>query len=144
MSKVKIVTSEGEIVELDIEIASILIKGIIDDIEANQEISLPNIKRSILNKIIEFCVYIKDNSPPEIEKPLRSNNLSDVTTPWYAEFVNLDQEVLFELILAANFLNIKPLLELSSAKVASLIKDQPIPEIKKFFNIDELTPEEEA
>lgn len=86
-----------------------------------------------------------DNAPPDIEKPLRSNNLSDVTSPWYAEFVNLDQEILFELILAANYLDIKPLLELACAKVASLIKNRTIPEIRKFFNIEnDFTPEEEA
>ena len=55
--------------------------------------------------------------------------MSDVTTPWYAEFVNLDQEILFELILAANYLDIKPLLELACAKVASLIKNRSIPEM---------------
>ena len=88
---------------------------------------------------------ISDNAPPDIEKPLRSNNLSDVTSPWYAEFVNLDQEILFELILAANYLDIKPLLELACAKVASLIKNRTIPEIRKFFNIEnDFTPEEEA
>ena len=90
-------------------------------------------------------MFYRDNSPPEIEKPLRSNNLNDVTTPWYAEFVNLDQEILFELILAANYLDIKPLLELACAKVASLIKNRSIPEIRKFFNIEnDFTPEEEA
>ena len=87
----------------------------------------------------------RDNAAPEIEKPLRSNNLSDVTTPWYSEFVNLDQEILFELILAANYLDIKSLLELACAKVASSIKSRSIPEIRKYLNIEnDFTPEEEA
>ena len=117
----------------------------IDDSGVDEEIPLPNVKRAILQKIIEFCQYINQNTAPEIEKPLRSNNLNDVTTPWYADFVNLEQEVLFELILAANYLDIKPLLELSCAKVASLIKNKSIPEIRKFFNIEnDFTPEEEA
>ena len=52
---------------------------------------------------------------------------------------------MFELILAANYLNINPLLELSCAKVASLIKNKTIPEIRKFFSIEnDFTPEEEA
>ena len=147
MSKVKLITAEGETVEVDVEIASksALIKGMIDDSGIEEDIPLPNVKKSILLKIIEFCTYIKDNHPPEIEKPLRSNNLNDVTTPWYADFVSLDQEVLFELILAANYLNINPLLELSCAKVASLIKNKTIPEIRKFFSIEnDFTPEEEA
>ena len=144
---VKLVTSEGETVSVDAETASksVLIKGMIDDSGVDEEIPLPNVKKTILVKIIEFCEYIRKNSAPEIEKPLRSNNLNDVTTAWYAEFVNLDQEVLFELILAANYLDIKPLLELSCAKVASLIKNKSIPEIRKFFNIEnDFTPEEEA
>ena len=78
-------------------------------------------------KIIEYCTYIHTNPPPEIEKPLRSNELGDVVNPWFAEFVNLEQEVLFELILAANFMDIKSLLELACAKVASLIKGMTIP-----------------
>lgn len=68
-----------------------------------------------------------------------------MTTPWYSEFVNLDQEILFELILAANYLDIKSLLELSCAKVASSIKSRSIPEIRKYLNIEnDFTPEEEA
>lgn len=42
-------------------------------------------------------------------------------------------------------MDIKPLLELSCAKVASMIKGKSIPDIRKFFNIEnDFTPEEEA
>tara|TARA_B110000503_G_C6930350_1_gene322526 strand:- start:190 stop:609 length:420 start_codon:yes stop_codon:yes gene_type:complete len=138
---------DGETVTVDKEIAckSILIKGIVDDSGTEDEIPLPAIKKSILDKIIEYCTYINANQPPEIDKPLRSNNLSDVVNEWYANFVQLDQEVLFELILAANFMDIKSLLELSCAKVASLIKGMTIIETRKFFNIEnDFSPEEEA
>ena len=69
-----------------------------------------------------------------------------MTTPWYTEFVNgLEQEELFELILASNYLDIKPLLELTCAKVATMIKNKSIPDIRKFFSIEnDFTPEEEA
>ena len=53
--------------------------------------------------------------------------------------------IVFEIILAANFLEIKDLLNLASAKVASKIKNKSIKEIKQFFNIEnDFTPEEEA
>ena len=46
--------------------------------------------------------------------------------------------------MAANYLDIKPLLELSCAKVASLIKGRSIPEIRQFFKItNDFSPEEE-
>ena len=49
------------------------------------------------------------------------------------------------MILAANYLDIKSLLELSCAKVASSIKSRSIPEIRKYLNIEnDFTPEEEA
>ena len=47
--------------------------------------------------------------------------------------------------MAANFMDIKSLLELACAKVASMIKGKTIPDIRKFFNIEnDFTPEEEA
>ena len=146
-NKVRLLCSDGETVEIDIAVAekSVLIKGLIDDSGTDEEIPLPNVKKAILNKVVTFCQHLLDNSPPEIEKPLRSTDMASVVAPWYAEFINLDQEVLFELIMASNYLDIKPLLDLASAKVASLIKHKSVQEIRQFFNIEnDFTPEEEA
>ena len=63
---------------------------------------------------------------------------------WYADYINVEKEELFELIMASNYLDIKPLLELACAKVASKIKNKSIEEIRKFYNIEnDFTPEEE-
>jgi len=63
---------------------------------------------------------------------------------WDAEFVNVDQATLFELILAANYLNIKCLLELTCQSVANMIKGKTPEEIRKTFGIkNDFTPEEE-
>ena len=90
--KVKLQTMDGELVEVDKEIAckSILVKGIVDDSGIDDEIPLASVKKAILDKIIEYCTYIHNNTAPEIEKPLRSNQLSDVVSEWFANFVNLD------------------------------------------------------
>ena len=145
---VKLVCKDGEVVEVERSIAeqSTLVKGLIDDGDIEEEIPLANTKKATLDKVIKFCEYIKDNAPPQIDKPLRSTELADVTTPWYTDYVNgLEQEELFELILASNYLDIKPLLELTCAKVATMIKNKTIPEIRKFFSIEnDFTPEEEA
>jgi hypothetical protein len=55
-----------------------------------------------------------------ISQPLKSPNMAEVVSQWDAEFVDVDQELLFELILAANYMDIKPLLDLSCAKVRRL------------------------
>lgn len=47
--------------------------------------------------------------------------------------------------MAANYLDIKPLLDLTCATVASMIKGKTPEEIRKTFNIvNDFTPEEEA
>ena len=49
-----------------------------------------------------------------------------------------------DLIIAANYMDIKPLLDLACAKLGSVIRGLSIPEIRKRFNIvNDFTPEEE-
>ena len=93
------------------------------DSGADEDIPLPNVKSAILKKIIEYCRHAKESPPIEIEKPLKSANMHEVVADkWYASFVEIDQEILFELILAANYLDIKSLLELGCASVAAMMK----------------------
>ena len=116
-----------------------------DDAGSPTEIPLPNVKAQVLRKVIEFCEHHLEEPMTEIEKPLKSQNMGDVVQSWYAEFVNLEQVLLFELILAANYMDIKPLLDLTCATVASMIKGKTPDEIRATFNItNDFTPEEEA
>ena len=74
-------------------------------------------------------------------QPLKSADMTQVVQEWYANFVSVDQEILFELILAANYMDIKPLLDLTCATVASMIKGRTPEEIRKTFNItNDFTP----
>merc|ERR1719276_419592 len=124
-----------------------LVKGMIDDDcdDDDVEIPLPNVKAAVLRKVIEFCHHHRSEPMVEIEKPLKSAQMAEVVQKWYAEFVNVEQVLLFELILAANYMDIKPLLDLTCATVASMIKGKTPEEIRKTFNIvNDFTPEEEA
>ena len=116
-----------------------------DDEDNVQEIPLPNVKAAVLRKVIEFCEHFLSEPMTEIEKPLKSQNMADVVQKWYADYVNLEQVLLFELILAANYMDIKPLLDLTCATVASMIKGKTPEDIRATFNItNDFTPEEEA
>eukprot|EP00587_Corethron_hystrix_P012862 CAMPEP_0113308348 /NCGR_PEP_ID=MMETSP0010_2-20120614/6818_1 /TAXON_ID=216773 ORGANISM="Corethron hystrix, Strain 308" /NCGR_SAMPLE_ID=MMETSP0010_2 /ASSEMBLY_ACC=CAM_ASM_000155 /LENGTH=164 /DNA_ID=CAMNT_0000163363 /DNA_START=194 /DNA_END=685 /DNA_ORIENTATION=+ /assembly_acc=CAM_ASM_000155 len=150
-SVVKLVSKEGETFEVPLAVArmSELVKTMIDD-EADDDdespdIPLPNVKADVLKKVIEFCKHHREETMNDIEKPLKSANMSDVVQKWYADFVNVEQVLLFELILAANYMDIKPLLDLTCATVASMIKGKTPEEIRKTFNItNDFSPEEEA
>jgi len=147
---VHLVSQEGESFDVPMNVAKMseLVKTMIDeeqDEEEAQEIPLPNVKSSILAKIIEFMQHHKIEAMNDIEKPLKSANMAEVVQDWYSSYISVEQEILFELILAANYMDIKPLLDLTCATVASLIKGKTPEEIRKTFNIvNDFTPEEEA
>jgi S-phase kinase-associated protein 1 len=104
-------------------------------------IPLSSVKSKILDKIIEYCNYHVEN----VIKPLDNDKKStDDILPWDLDFCKIDQETLFELILAANYLNIQSLLDLTCKTVANMFKGKTPEEIRKTFNIkNDFTPEEE-
>jgi S-phase kinase-associated protein 1 len=101
-----------------------------DEDDGPTEIPLPNVKAQVLRKVIEFCEHHLQEPMTEIEKPLKSQNMADVVQKWYADFVDLEQVLLFELILAANYMDIKPLLDLTCATVASMIKGKTVSRVQ--------------
>ncbi|KAG4157823.1 hypothetical protein ERO13_D02G086600v2 [Gossypium hirsutum] len=63
---------------------------------------------------------------------------------WDANFVKVDQNTLFDLILAANCLKIESLLDLTCQTIANMIKAKRPEEIRTTFNIkSDYTPEAE-
>jgi S-phase kinase-associated protein 1 len=131
-------------VKKDIAMHSELIQTMWSGDQTETEIPLPNVRGEILKKVVEFMEYHHENPMKEIEKPLKSANMRDVVLEWDATFVEVDQEMLFELILAANYMDIKPLLDLTCAKVASMLKGKTPEQIRKQFNIvNDFSPDEE-
>ena len=121
----KVIVDDGSEVELSTKLArqSGLIRSTWDDQDDKSEpITLPNVSRKILDKCMEFIQHFDEDPLPEIEKPLKTNKLSDVVPEWYGNYIEtMVVEELYEVILAANYLNIRDLLELGSAQVAALM-----------------------
>ena len=90
--------------------------------EEENDIRIPDVSTKVLEKIIEFCIKYQEDPMKKISKPLRSMTLDDEVGPWYANFINVEKEMLFEITNAANFMQIDPLIELTCAKIASLIQ----------------------
>ncbi|KAG2984823.1 hypothetical protein PC119_g20298 [Phytophthora cactorum] len=71
-----------------------------------QEMPLPNVKALVLAKVVEFCQHHKDAPMDEIHKPLKCNVLGESGDEWATQFVDVaEQELLFELVLAANYMD---------------------------------------
>ncbi|XP_057957198.1 SKP1-like protein 1A [Malania oleifera] len=134
-------SSDGETFEVDeiLALESQSIKHMIEDDCADNGIPLPNVIGRILAKVIKYCK--KHVKAPNIEK---RGGVNEELKSWDAEFVKVDQATLFDLILAANYLNIKTLLDLTCLTVADMIKGKTPEEMRKTFNIkNDFTPEEE-
>ena len=141
--KVHLRSSDEQMFEVDEEVAyeSLTVKNMIEDTGTEAPIPLPNVSSKILAKVIEYSKFHVDAKAGNADKP---SKLDDDVKAWDMEFVKVDQSTLFELILAANYLNIKSLLDLTCLTVANMIKGKTPEEIRKTFDIkNDFTPEEE-
>ncbi|XP_058734540.1 SKP1-like protein 1A [Vicia villosa] len=142
--KVNLKSSDGNIFEVEQEVAmqSQTIKHMIEDDCADETgIPLPNVTSKILAKVIEYCKkHAEAANTDEYGRPVDENDIKN----WDAEFVKVDQNTLFDLILAANFLDIKSLFDLTCKTVAGMMDGKSPEEIRKTFNIkNDYTKEEE-
>mmetsp|Transcript_20531 Transcript_20531/g.28295 ORF Transcript_20531/g.28295 Transcript_20531/m.28295 type:complete len:194 (-) Transcript_20531:176-757(-) len=151
--EIRLVSQDGESFVTTEEIAQMseLVKTmIVDGVEGDdedREIPLPNVHGEILAKVVEFCThYTKVEAMTELEKPLKDSDLTKLVQDYYSSFIlSLDHDAVFHLTLAANYMDIRPLLDLCCAKIASLIKGKTPEEIRNNLNIvNDFSPEEEA
>ncbi|KAJ6797666.1 SKP1-like protein 1A [Iris pallida] len=147
--KITLKSCDGEEFEVEEAVAmeSQTIRHMVEDGCAENGIPLPNVNSRILSKVIEYCkkhVDCASSSSSTSTKGGEDKAGDDEIKSWDADFVKVDQATLFDLILAANYLNIKSLLDLTCQTVADMIKGKTPEEIRKTFNIkNDFTPEEE-
>ena len=145
-STIKLVIKEGKEIELTKKAAELseVLKTAINDYPNEASFPLEDIDEKNGEKIKEFLTHFNGVAPAEIEKPITSNEMKNLTDEWSANFVDkMSTEELVNLTVAANYMGINSLLDLCCAKVATLCKDKSDEEIFKNFNINETFSEEE-
>merc|ERR1712037_187707 len=125
---------------------SVTIKNMLEDMgvesQTNDTVPLPNVTGHILQMVIDWADHHKDDPPQDEEDENKEKKIDDIP-PWDVDFLKVDQGTLFELILAANYLDIKGLLDLTCKTVAGMIKGKTDEEIRQTFNIKlDFTPAE--
>lgn len=142
-----LLTSDNKqfVVEKDVLSCSGMLK---DFGESDEPVPLQNVSSDVLEKVLEYCEHHKGEPHQFIAPDANQDETRRRTTDigeWDQRFIDIDQEMLFELITAANYLDIKSLLDLGCKTVANLIKGKTPNEIRRLFNIvNNFTPEEEA
>lgn len=137
-------SGDGQKFQVEVVVAKtfVTINNLIEDAGTDDVIPLPNVNGKTLAKAIEFAKYHVEHPTPQ---PVEGDQKrTDDLIGWDIDFCKVDQPQLFELILAANYLDHKGLLDVTCKTVANMIKGKTPEEIRKTFNItNDFTPEEE-
>ncbi|KAL0538592.1 hypothetical protein IC582_022740 [Cucumis melo] len=140
MRTVNLRSSENEIFKVSEEVAkqSVVVRNFLEEDNSNGDeitIPLPNISGKLLGMVIEWIAM-------HVEEKLAEEDLH----AWKTKFMeDLDLDLLFELIMAANYLEVTDLFHATCQCVADKISGKSPEEIRKIFNItNDFTPEEEA
>ena len=134
--KINLISQEGDSFEISKSavVLSNVIRVVIEGDNKETEIPLNEVSTDVMKKIIDFMNYHENVEMPEISKPIQHTNIKYLTTVWDADFINVENELLFKLLTVSNYLDIKPLLNLCCAKIATMIKGKTREQIKTIFH----------
>ncbi|OUM65632.1 hypothetical protein PIROE2DRAFT_41488 [Piromyces sp. E2] len=142
---VNLESCDGRIFKIDKDIAikSQLINNMLEDVDESDDenIPLPNVTGDILEKVIEYCEHHRNDKLDEYDDDDDNDEMED---SWDNDFLENfgSKEQLFDTALAANYMDIKTLLNLTCRHIADNIRGKNVEEIREYFNIP--YPEEEG
>ncbi|XVE48846.1 hypothetical protein DITRI_Ditri01bG0034800 [Diplodiscus trichospermus] len=101
--KIMLKSSDGEAFEVDeaVAVQSQTIKHMIEDDCADNEIPLPNVTSKILSKVLEYCKKHVDAAAAAATD--KEKGADEELKAWDADFVKVDQNTLFDLILVHSY-----------------------------------------
>lgn len=133
-NKVKLQSADGDIFEVEIKVAKSfgIIKSLVDalgiDETIEETIPIMNVSTHILELVLKFAEYHQDD-----EEPI--NLKEEPISKWDSEFLKVDKSILYDLTLAANFMDIQSLYDLTCKTVANMIRGKNSVEIQELFGL---------
>ncbi|KAK3120248.1 hypothetical protein QOZ80_9AG0684340 [Eleusine coracana subsp. coracana] len=134
-------------------LSSILADMIDDKGFTNDKIPLPHISSHSLFTVIKYCdkhAAAAATKPDANHNAINKNTMGNTVTSeetleeWDRNLIDiLNTDALFDLINAANFLNIKDLYEITCQKVADMIKGKTPNQMREMFHVTEDFTKEE-
>uniref|UniRef100_A0A0E0LZ45 SKP1-like protein n=1 Tax=Oryza punctata TaxID=4537 RepID=A0A0E0LZ45_ORYPU len=141
-----LITSDGQQFEMTEAEASMskLVSNMIEDDCTENGVPLPNVTSNVLAKVLEYCKKHAAAAAAAAKDVAAKASKDQELKSFDASFIDVDNTMLFNLILAANYLNVPSLLDLASRHMAELIKGKTVQQIRYLFGIvNDFTPEEE-
>ena len=129
-----------------------LLAGMMSDAGEETVIPIPNVDGRTLEYVLQYMEYHHHNKAEPIEKPLKGK-IENYICEWDKAFLFTDlikdgdekqHSLLIDVINAANFLDLKDLLDLCCSAQASMVNGKTTEQIRELFGIvNDFTPEEE-
>ena len=111
-----------------------------DDDEEPTVITIVGVRFEVLQKVLEYCHQYYNSPMQKIEVPFYSFDIKDIVGEWYANYItNITRGMLFELMAAADYMNIRPLIKLTCIPISMIIHGQSSEGICRLFNLDSST-----
>merc|ERR1711971_1044173 len=134
-----------EINKTDAELSKFVTTILEGDADATS-IEIRQVSAQTLNHVIEYLQHHKGKEPGALPCPVRSIHMAQIVSDkWDATWIDaFDKKTIFEIILAANYMDIKSLLHLGCAKIATLIKQLDQKEINRIIEEEEKYRREHA
>ena len=133
---VKLTSMDGHQFDVELEVLthSKTLMNMLEEVGHCGLIPVPNVDSKVLSKVIDYCkAHTNTDETNETE-----------TSTFDTDFVDVELHALFELVLAANYLDIPPLQALITEKLASMIREKNTQEIRELFGVtNDFTAEEE-
>lgn len=141
--KVAIVSSDGEtfVVARDVVSMSVTLRNMLEDLGSETEgmpVPLPNVKADALRKVVEFCDY-HVHHPDETSTFVEGGRIDNFRAFDRAFTDELREDknlwLLMNVLVAANYLDIKPLVDVLCRTVASMIQGKTPEQICDTFRL---------
>merc|ERR1712156_571722 len=157
-TKITIQSSDGDNFKVDLDAAkkSVTIRTMLEDLgveqnndedEVKEVLPLPNIDSEVLRKVIDWCEEHKNDPEPEKEEENKDGERKQKQIikleGWDEEFMSTinyinekGESILFDIIIAANYLHIQGLIDITTMEVARKMENKSPEEIRKLFNLE--------
>ena len=151
------ISNDGQEFEVTKPVAKIF-KAIVDDSiddldedspQEDYQFRIPRLSGKTLGKVVTYCEYYEQNGMNDITLPIKTKDVKEVLAradeggsssddehaQWYSDFANVDTNTSLELLTAANFLNIPPLMDLAAFMIYVNFDGKSFNDMKNMFHL---------